>query len=131
MRILTQTDKKPAVLEKELRDLIDADRYFLSPRVQTLRDILHRIRPEPVPTPYRLPVVMSRHVGVGISDVEGRRIGEIPSLRYRRRDQSRCAGWVRTPGRANHLASWWGHRGSGSKVHFVERNDRSVTICRN
>ena len=30
-------------LAKEIRDLIDGDRYFLSPRVRTLQEILHMI----------------------------------------------------------------------------------------
>jgi hypothetical protein len=48
---LELTEEQAAALEKELRDLIDADSYFLSPRVQTLREILYKIRPEPEPLP--------------------------------------------------------------------------------
>jgi hypothetical protein len=35
-------------LAKEIHDLIDGDRYFLSPRARTLQEILHMIRPQPV-----------------------------------------------------------------------------------
>jgi hypothetical protein len=38
-------DKQAALLVKELRALIDGDRYFLSPRVRTLQEILDMIRP--------------------------------------------------------------------------------------
>jgi hypothetical protein len=48
---LELTDEKTEFLARELRDLIDADRYFLSPRVRMLRDILNKIKPEPVPMP--------------------------------------------------------------------------------
>jgi hypothetical protein len=50
---LQLSDEQAAALERELRDLIDADRYFLSPRVRTLREILNKIRPEPVGFRYR------------------------------------------------------------------------------
>jgi hypothetical protein len=50
---LQLSDEQAAALERELRDLIDADRYFLSPRVRTLREILNKIRPESVGFRYR------------------------------------------------------------------------------
>jgi hypothetical protein len=48
---LQLTDGKAASLEKELTAIIDRDRYFLSPRIQTLREIRNMIRPEPVREP--------------------------------------------------------------------------------
>jgi hypothetical protein len=44
---LALSDQQAAVLERELRDLIDADRYFLSPRIAPCAEILQMIRPEP------------------------------------------------------------------------------------
>ena len=44
---LKLTDEETALLEKELRKLLDNDRYFLSARCRTLRGILDKIRPEP------------------------------------------------------------------------------------
>jgi hypothetical protein len=39
--------EQAAALEKELIAIIDGDRYFLSPRIQMLREIRNMIRPEP------------------------------------------------------------------------------------
>jgi hypothetical protein len=48
---LDLTDKEAAALLKELDGLIDGDRYFLSPRIKTLREIRAKLRPEPVREP--------------------------------------------------------------------------------
>jgi hypothetical protein len=48
---LELTDEQAAALETELRHIIDDDRYPLSPRIRTLREILHRLRPEPIREP--------------------------------------------------------------------------------
>ena len=48
---LELTDDEAAALLKELDDIIDGDRYFLSSRIKTLKAIRAKIRPEPVPTP--------------------------------------------------------------------------------
>jgi hypothetical protein len=45
------TDEETAALLGELNQIIDGDRYFLSPRIQTLRVIRAKIRPEPVREP--------------------------------------------------------------------------------
>jgi hypothetical protein len=45
---LDLTDEEVAGLLKELNDIIDGDRHFLSPRIQTLKAIRAKIRPEPV-----------------------------------------------------------------------------------
>ena len=45
--VLDLTDEETATLLRELDTIIDADRYFLSPRIQTLREIRNMIRPEP------------------------------------------------------------------------------------
>jgi hypothetical protein len=41
------TDAETAALARLLREKIDNDRYPLSPRIQTLRGILAKFRPEP------------------------------------------------------------------------------------
>jgi hypothetical protein len=48
---LDLSDEQAALLARELRDLIDGDRFFLSPRVRTLREILNMIRSEPFRQP--------------------------------------------------------------------------------
>jgi hypothetical protein len=48
---LDLTDDEAAALLQELDRLIDSDRYFLSPRIKTLRAIRTKIRPEPVREP--------------------------------------------------------------------------------
>ena len=45
------TDEETAALLRELDALIDGNRYFLSPRIKTLRAIRAKIRPEPVREP--------------------------------------------------------------------------------
>lgn len=45
--ILDLSDDETDVLARLLRDAIDADRYPLSPRVQTWRAILDKLHPEP------------------------------------------------------------------------------------
>jgi hypothetical protein len=48
---LDLTDDETAALLKELDSIIDGDRYFLSPRIKTLKAIRAKIRPEPVRPP--------------------------------------------------------------------------------
>ena len=48
---LDLTDEEMATLLKELDGLIDGDRYFLSPRIKTLRAIRAKLRPEPAREP--------------------------------------------------------------------------------
>jgi hypothetical protein len=48
---LDLTDEQAAALLKELNDIIDGDRYFLSPRIRTLEEIRAKIRPGPVREP--------------------------------------------------------------------------------
>jgi hypothetical protein len=45
---LELTEEQAAALEGELRRIIDEDRYPFSPRIRTLREILHMMRPEPL-----------------------------------------------------------------------------------
>jgi hypothetical protein len=54
---LDLTDEEIAALARLLTNTIDADRYPLSPRVQTLKAILAKIRPEPVREPLPPPKV--------------------------------------------------------------------------
>jgi hypothetical protein len=53
--MLDLTEEETEALARLLRRTIDDDRYPLSPRVQTLRAVLDKIRPEPVrePSPAR------------------------------------------------------------------------------
>jgi hypothetical protein len=48
---LDLTDEETAALTRLLSNTIDADRYPLSPRIQSLKAILGKIRPEPVREP--------------------------------------------------------------------------------
>jgi hypothetical protein len=48
---LDLSDEESAALARLLTNTIDADRYPLSPRVQTLKAILGKIRPEPAREP--------------------------------------------------------------------------------
>lgn len=45
---LDLTEEETVALTRLLTNTIDADRYPLSPRIQTLKGILARIRPEPI-----------------------------------------------------------------------------------
>ena len=45
------TDDETAALTRLLSDTIDGDRFPLSPRIQTLKAILAKLRPEPVREP--------------------------------------------------------------------------------
>jgi hypothetical protein len=51
------TDEETAALVWLLSDTINNDRYPLSPRIQTLRAILAKLRPEPVREPLPSPKV--------------------------------------------------------------------------
>jgi hypothetical protein len=55
--MLDLTEEENDALAKLLSRTIDDDRYPLSPRVQTLRGILGKIRPEPVREPLPPPKV--------------------------------------------------------------------------
>jgi hypothetical protein len=48
---LELSDEQAATLERELTAIVDGDRYFLSPRIRTLREIRNMIRPEPTREP--------------------------------------------------------------------------------
>jgi hypothetical protein len=48
---LDLNDDEAAALARLLSNTIDADRYPLSPRIQTLKTILGKIRPEPAREP--------------------------------------------------------------------------------
>ena len=45
------TDEQAAALLKELNEIIDGDRYFMSQRIRTLKEIPSKIRPEPAREP--------------------------------------------------------------------------------
>ena len=48
---LDLTDEETAAPRRALDGIIDGDRYFLSPRIKTLRAIRSKLRPEPVHKP--------------------------------------------------------------------------------
>ena len=52
---LDLTDEETAALLRELDALIDSDRYFMSPRIKTLKAIRAKIRPERVREPLQPP----------------------------------------------------------------------------
>jgi hypothetical protein len=54
---LDLSDEETAALIRELADITGNDRYPLSPRIQTLRAILAKLRPEPVSDPLPPPKV--------------------------------------------------------------------------
>jgi len=55
------TDDEAAAFLRELNGLIDGDRYFLSPRIKTLKAIRAKLRPEPVREPLPPPPRSMRH----------------------------------------------------------------------
>ncbi len=57
MQHLDLTDEEAAALIKELADITGNDRYPFSPRNQTLRAILAKLRPEPAREPSPPPKV--------------------------------------------------------------------------
>jgi hypothetical protein len=57
MQHLDLSDEEAAALIKELADITGNDRYPFSPRIQTLRAILSKLRPEPVREPLPRPNV--------------------------------------------------------------------------
>jgi hypothetical protein len=57
MTTLDLTDEETAALARLLHNAIDGDRYPLSSRVQLLRGILAKIRPEPAREPLPPPKV--------------------------------------------------------------------------
>jgi hypothetical protein len=59
--MLDLTEEETDALARLLRRTIGDDRYPLSPRVQTLKAILAKIRPEPVPAHCRRPRYMRPH----------------------------------------------------------------------
>jgi hypothetical protein len=59
---LELSDEETAALTQELQDIVERDRYPLSPRIRTLRAILAKLRPEPVrePNVYAPPRAVAR-----------------------------------------------------------------------
>jgi hypothetical protein len=48
---LQLNDEQTAALERELSNIVQNDRYPLSPRIRTLQAILNKFRPERKPEP--------------------------------------------------------------------------------
>jgi hypothetical protein len=57
MQHLDLADDEAAALTQELHDIVENDRYPFSPRIQTLRAVLAKLRPEPVRKPLPPPKV--------------------------------------------------------------------------
>jgi hypothetical protein len=54
---LELTDEQTEALIRELSQIVQNDRYPLSPRIVALKEILGQLPPEPVREPLRLPKV--------------------------------------------------------------------------
>jgi hypothetical protein len=52
---LDLTDEEAAALVRELHDIVENDRYPFSPRIRILRELLNKLRPEPVREPLSEP----------------------------------------------------------------------------
>jgi len=48
---LDLSDEETAALTQELHNIVENDRYPFSPRIRTLREILQKLRPEPMREP--------------------------------------------------------------------------------
>jgi hypothetical protein len=68
---LALTDEQTEALIRELSQIIDADRYPLSPRIVALKEILGMMRPEPE----REPLTPPRHYEPPSKGQYGRRRG--------------------------------------------------------
>ena len=67
------SEEETAALARLLTNTIDADRYPLSPRIQTLKAIVAKIRPEPVHEPFPpLKRITSRRVPAREDDASDR-----------------------------------------------------------
>ena len=54
---LDLTEEETAALTQELHSIVENDRSPFSPRIRTLREILQKLRPEPVREPLPPPKV--------------------------------------------------------------------------
>jgi hypothetical protein len=54
---LDLNDEETTLLLKELDNIIENDKWFLSPRIQALKEIRAKIKPYPVPQPLGPPKV--------------------------------------------------------------------------
>jgi hypothetical protein len=68
---LDLTQEETAALTQELHQIVENDRYPFSPRIQTLRAILAKLRPEPA----RAPVPSPKRYEPPRATVAGRRRG--------------------------------------------------------
>jgi hypothetical protein len=62
-------DEQTEALIRELSQLIDGDRYPLSPRIVVLKEILGMLRPEPEREPLPRGSITSRRARGGIGDL--------------------------------------------------------------
>jgi hypothetical protein len=69
---LDLTDEEAAALIKDLADITGNDRYPFSARIQTLRAILAKLRPEPIRKPAPPPKVYAPPRATGGADSIGK-----------------------------------------------------------
>jgi hypothetical protein len=72
--MLDLSDDEAAALTQELHDIVENDRYFLSPRIRTLKQIRGKIKLYPFPEPLQPPKV---YTPVGANAARRRRVGPI------------------------------------------------------
>jgi hypothetical protein len=73
--VMQHLDLTDAALIKELADITGSDRYPFSRRIQTLRAILAKLRPEPVREPSPPPKVYAPPRARPPEGDDGRRVG--------------------------------------------------------
>ena len=76
---LELTDEQAGALIRELRNIVQKDRYPLSPRIVALKEILGQLRPEPEREPHPRDDITSRRAEVDIGTVS-------PDFSYRLED---------------------------------------------
>jgi hypothetical protein len=85
---LELSDDEVVALIRELADIVENDRYPLSPRIRTLRAILAKLRPEPAREPLPPPKVYEppRTTATRSADRRIFNIGRQPISNSRRED---------------------------------------------
>jgi hypothetical protein len=71
---LELTDEQAAALERELRNIIDNDRYPFSLRIRTLQEIRDKIRPEPAREPLPEPTMNRTRAPAALPNVSFHRM---------------------------------------------------------
>jgi hypothetical protein len=79
---LELSDEETAALTQELNDIVESDRYPLSPHIRTLRAILSKLSHQPLREPLPPPKVYAppRAASGGQEETAGIRVGRFPHL---------------------------------------------------